>query len=70
LDGTLACKRKIERPLYGFFINHPIDAISTFLIFGGLGFFSLFKYRIGIDNTDWIFASINLYVSIYLSVFY
>ena len=37
LDGTLARYRKIERPRYGFLIDHWVDAISTVLIFIGLG---------------------------------
>ncbi len=37
LDGTLARYRKIERPRYGFFVDHIIDAISEVLIFLGLG---------------------------------
>ena len=37
LDGTLARYRKIERPRYGFFVDHIIDAISEVLVFIGLG---------------------------------
>ena len=37
LDGTLARYRHIERPRYGFFIDHITDAISEILIFIGLG---------------------------------
>jgi len=37
LDGTLARFRGIERPLYGFFIDHITDAISQVMIFLGLG---------------------------------
>ncbi len=37
LDGTLARYRHIERPRYGFFIDHTTDAISQMLIFLGLG---------------------------------
>ena len=37
LDGTLARYRKIERPRYGFLIDHWIDALSAVLIFIGLG---------------------------------
>lgn len=37
LDGTLARFRHIERPRYGFFIDHTTDAISQMLIFVGLG---------------------------------
>jgi len=38
LDGTLARHRNIERPRYGFLVDHWVDAISTVLIFVGLGF--------------------------------
>lgn len=37
LDGTLARYRKIERPRYGFFIDHTVDAVSEMLIFIGIG---------------------------------
>jgi archaetidylinositol phosphate synthase len=37
LDGTLARYRHIERPRYGFLIDHWIDALSAVLIFVGLG---------------------------------
>jgi len=37
LDGTLARYRNIERPRYGFLVDHWVDAISTVLIFMGLG---------------------------------
>lgn len=37
LDGTLARYRHIERPRYGFLIDHWVDAISVVLIFIGLG---------------------------------
>jgi archaetidylinositol phosphate synthase len=37
LDGTLARFRGIERPVYGFFVDHVTDAVSQVLIFLGLG---------------------------------
>jgi archaetidylinositol phosphate synthase len=37
LDGTLARFRNIERPVYGFFIDHITDAASQVMIFLGLG---------------------------------
>ncbi len=37
LDGTLARYRDIQRPRYGFFIDHTMDAMSECLIFIGLG---------------------------------
>jgi archaetidylinositol phosphate synthase len=36
LDGTLARYRKIERPKYGFFIDHVVDAYNEVLVFLGL----------------------------------
>lgn len=38
LDGTLARHRKIERPKFGFFLDHTVDAFSQILMFLGLGF--------------------------------
>ncbi|PJH74587.1 MAG: CDP-alcohol phosphatidyltransferase [Anaerolineae bacterium CG_4_9_14_0_8_um_filter_58_9] len=37
LDGTLARYRHIERPKYGFYIDHTIDAACQVIIFLGLG---------------------------------
>jgi archaetidylinositol phosphate synthase len=37
LDGTLARYRKIERPRYGYFVDHTVDAFTMVLIFIGLG---------------------------------
>lgn len=37
LDGTLARYRHIERPIFGFFVDHTTDAINETLIFLGLG---------------------------------
>jgi phosphatidylglycerophosphate synthase len=38
LDGTLARVRRIERPRYGYYLDHLVDAIATALIGIGLGF--------------------------------
>ena len=38
LDGTLARYRKIERPRFGFFVDHTVDAFSQVMVFLGLGF--------------------------------
>ncbi len=37
LDGTLARYRHIERPVYGFYIDHVVDVYSEMLIFLGIG---------------------------------
>lgn len=37
LDGSLARFRKIERPSYGYFIDHSSDGLTTFMMVGGFG---------------------------------
>jgi phosphatidylglycerophosphate synthase len=37
LDGSLARYRGIERPRYGYFVDHGIDQLGNFLIMAGLG---------------------------------
>ena len=37
LDGTLARVRNTQRPKYGFFIDHSLDAITTCLFCVGIG---------------------------------
>jgi len=37
MDGTLARYRKLERPQYGFYIDHVVDAYIEILVFLGLG---------------------------------
>jgi len=37
LDGTLARYRRIERPKFGFYIDHTVDAVSEFLVIIGIG---------------------------------
>jgi phosphatidylglycerophosphate synthase len=37
LDGSLARFRSIERPRYGYFVDHSADVIGVLFILGGLG---------------------------------
>ena len=37
LDGSLARHRRIERPIYGYFLDHTVDAICNLMIMGGIG---------------------------------
>ena len=46
LDGTLARVRQLQRPVYGFFIDHSLDAITVCLMFIGGGLSSIFKMEI------------------------
>jgi len=48
LDGTLARYRKIERPRYGFFVDHVIDSVSEVLIFLGLGLSPFLRFDLAL----------------------
>ena len=36
-DGSLARFRKIERPRYGYFLDHSCDGLATLLVLAGIG---------------------------------
>src|SRR5919201_1193705 len=36
LDGTLARVRRVERPRYGFYVDHVLDIVGISLLLGGL----------------------------------
>ncbi len=37
LDGTVARVRQCQRPRYGFYVDHVIDAVGTLFLLAGLG---------------------------------
>ncbi len=43
LDGTLARVRNTQRPVYGFFIDHTLDVVTTALICIGAGLSPMFR---------------------------
>lgn len=48
LDGTLARVRQTQRPKYGFFIDHSLDALTTCLFCIGLGLSPLMQMNIAL----------------------
>lgn len=48
LDGTLARVRKTQRPVYGFFIDHSLDALTTCMITAALGLSPMMYLSIGL----------------------
>ena len=46
LDGTLARYRRIERPMYGYYIDHTTDMICQTTILLGLGFSPYVSFNI------------------------
>jgi archaetidylinositol phosphate synthase len=46
LDGTLARVRDKQRPKYGFYVDHIMDAVGTFFLLAGLGLSGYMSERI------------------------
>src|SRR4051812_48284243 len=63
LDGTLARVRGIERPRYGYYLDHLVDAISTACIGIGLGLSPFMLLATGaIIVVAYLMLSINVYL--------
>ena len=63
LDGTLARYRKIQRPKYGFFVDHTVDAFNETLIFIGLGLSPYVRIEIALMAlVGYLLMSILVYV--------
>jgi phosphatidylglycerophosphate synthase len=48
LDGSLARWRKIERPRYGYFLDHSVDGLAIFLMVGGLGLTPYIRFDVAL----------------------
>jgi phosphatidylglycerophosphate synthase len=68
LDGTLARYRKIERPKFGFFIDHTMDAISETLIVFGLGLSPFVTFEVAaVALIGYLLMSVLVYVRTYVT---
>lgn len=63
LDGSLARHRHIERPRYGFFIDHVTDTVSEILVFVGLGLSPYVDFRIALIG---LICYLNISILVYL----
>src|SRR3954470_24430233 len=63
LDGTLARVRQIERPRYGYYLDHLVDAASTALVGIGLG---LSPFMLLSTGTLLVVAYLVLSINVYL----
>ena len=61
LDGNLARYRGTQRPIYGYYLDHTVDAINEVLMFMGIGLSALLNIWIGI-------AGLILYLLLTLNV--
>lgn len=48
LDGSLARHRGIERPRYGYFLDHSADGIGNLFIVGGLGLSPFVRFDVAL----------------------
>ena len=63
LDGTLARYRQIERPSFGFFVDHTTDAFNEVMIFVGLGLTPYISFPIAcLALIGYLLMSILVYV--------
>jgi archaetidylinositol phosphate synthase len=68
LDGTLARFRKIERPRYGFFLDHTLDSASETIIFIGLGLSPYVNLNLAfLALIGYLLLSIFVFISTYVS---
>ena len=66
LDGTLARVRRIERPTYGYYLDHLLDAAATAMIGIGLGLSPYMLLAVGLAIViAYLMLSINTYLETY-----
>lgn len=64
MDGSLARHRGIERPNYGYFIDHSCDGIATILILAGIGLSPFVRLDVALFAlTGYLLLSIHAYLS-------
>lgn len=68
LDGTLARYRHVERPRYGFFIDHTLDAFSEVLVFMGIGLSPYVSFNIAcVALVGYLLLAIMVYITTYVN---
>lgn len=67
LDGTLARYRNIQRPKYGFFVDHMVDAFNEMLIVLGLGLSPFVRFDIAaMALIGYLLQSVYVYVRTFI----
>nr|WP_166175941.1 CDP-alcohol phosphatidyltransferase family protein [Altererythrobacter segetis] len=63
LDGSLARFRRIERPRYGYFIDHSCDGLAILLILGGMGASPYVRVDIALFSlTSYLLLAVNTFL--------
>jgi len=66
LDGTLARVRKRQRPRYGFYVDHVVDAFGALFLLGGLALSGFMSERIALGLLiSYLMLSIEVYLATY-----
>ena len=66
LDGTLARARNRQRPRYGFYIDHVLDALGSFFLMTGLAFSGLMSPAVAYAFLIvYLLLSIEIYLATY-----
>ena len=64
MDGSLARFRKIERPKFGYFIDHSCDGLATLLIMAGIGLSPYVRLDVAlIALTGYLLLAIHAFLS-------
>ena len=67
LDGTLARVRKHQRPVYGYYIDHTIDAVNEFIMVLGIGLSGLMHLNLALMILAFYFMlTINVSINAHL----
>jgi len=66
LDGTVARVRQRQRPRYGFYVDHVLDACGSVFVFGGLALSGYMSERIAVGLLiAYCLLSIEVYLATY-----
>ena len=67
-DGSLARYRKIERPRYGYFLDHSCDGIATTLVVAGIGLSPFVHLELAlVALAGYLLMSIHAFLSVKVS---
>lgn len=65
MDGSLARYRRIERPRYGYFLDHSCDGLATVLVLAGIGLSSYVALEVAlIALVGYLLLSIHAFLSV------
>jgi len=67
LDGTVARYRHIERPRYGYFVDHAVDGVSETLVALGLGLSPYVSFSVAaVALVGYLLMSVYVYLTTYV----